>query len=238
MKRLILALDVDDPEYALEIVDRFKGNVDIFKVGLELFGAGGPQVVRDIHDRGVKVFLDLKFHDIPETVAKAATGAARMGVFMFNMHVSSGFEAMKRCRERVVEVCLKENLARPIILGVTVLTSLDDHELKQEFCIGHGLHTHVRHLAKYAQKAGLDGVVSSAHEADTIRKNCGEGFVIVTPGIRPSWSAPDDQKRTMTPKKAIGQGADYLVMGRSILNQSDPQGALDLINVEILSALS
>jgi orotidine-5'-phosphate decarboxylase len=235
-ERIILALDVSDADYALELVDRFSDHIEIFKVGLELFSSAGPSVVRSIQDRGKKVFLDLKLHDIPNTVARAAIAATRLGVFMFNIHASSGFEAMRRCRDSVVELCLKENLNRPKILGVTVLTSLGQNTLKEELGIQHSLRTHVRQLSSLAMKAGLDGVIASGHEVSMIRNYCGKNFLIATPGIRPSWRPPDDQKRTMTPREAIREGADYLVIGRSILSQPDPLKALDLITIEMLTA--
>ncbi|MEW6586922.1 MAG: orotidine-5'-phosphate decarboxylase [Nitrospirota bacterium] len=235
-EKLILALDVREPEYALDLVDMFSEHIGIFKVGLELFLSAGPEIVEAIHKRGKKVFLDLKFHDIPNTVSKAGVAAARLGVHMFNVHASGGFEMMKRCRDTVVETCLRENLNRPRILGVTVLTSLTRETLRDELGIQHGLKTHVRHLAALALKAGMDGVVSSAREVETVRNSCGPGFLIVTPGIRPSWTPPDDQKRTMTPKEAIREGADYLVVGRAILQQPDPLKTVELINLEILAA--
>lgn len=234
-KRIILALDVNDPAYALDMVERFGQDIDVFKVGLELFCAAGPSVVQGIHDRGKKVFLDLKFHDIPNTVAGAALAATRMGVFMFNMHASSGSEAMRRCVDGVRECCIKENLQRPILLGVTVLTSIGSEILKDELSVHHSVHTHVKQMAKMAKNSGMDGVVASGHEAHLVKEHCGKDFIIVTPGIRPSWTPPDDQKRTMTPKEAIRNGADYLVMGRSILKQPDASKALELINLEILS---
>jgi orotidine-5'-phosphate decarboxylase len=236
MKKIIIALDVNDPEYALDLVDQFSEYVDIFKVGLELFSSGGPAVVKGIHDKGKKVFLDLKFHDIPNTVSQAALAATRMGVFMFNLHASAGFEAMKKTRDAVTGLCLKENLDRPKILAVTVLTSLSQEMLRDEFGIQHSLRTHVKYLAKAAQSAGLDGVIASGHEASLVRKHCGNGFMIVTPGIRASWAPPDDQKRTMTPREAMREGADFLVIGRSVVRQADSIKALDLIQVEILTA--
>lgn len=235
-EKLILALDVNDPGYALELVDRFGESINIFKVGLELFTVAGPSIVSQIQDRGKKVFLDLKFHDIPNTVTRAALAATRLGVHMFNIHTSGGFEAMKRSHDEVVELCLKENLSKPIMLGVTVLTSLSAESLKTEFGIQHSLRTHVKHMSTLAQKAGLDGVIASGHEVSMIRSRCGQDFLIITPGIRPSWYPPDDQQRTMTPRQAIREGADYLVVGRSILSQQDPLKALDLITVEILTA--
>ena len=235
-EKLIVALDVSEHDYALELVNKFKEYVGIFKVGLELFSSCGPKIVEDIIKRDKKVFLDLKFHDIPNTVSRAAVVAARLGVHMFNVHASGGLDMMKRCRDDVVEVCLKENIDRPKILGVTVLTSLSREVLRDELGIQYGLRTHVRHLAALALKAGLDGVVASAREVEVIRNHCGRGFLIVTPGIRPSWTPPDDQKRTMTPKEAIREGADYLVLGRSILQQPDPLKAIELITLEVLTA--
>lgn len=235
-KKLILALDVHEYDYALELVDTFGEYFDIFKVGLELFTSHGPKIVAAIHNKGKKVFLDLKYHDIPNTASKAALAAARMGVYMFNVHASGGLEMMKRCRESLVEFCLRENIERPKILGVTVLTSLTREILRDELGIQYGLKTHVRHLSGLALKAGLDGVVASGREIETIRSHCGRGFLIVTPGIRPSWTPPDDQNRTMTPKEAIREGADYLVIGRAVLQQPDPLKALELISLEVLSA--
>jgi orotidine-5'-phosphate decarboxylase len=234
--RLILALDMSERDYALEIVDKYGSYINIFKVGLELFTSCGPKIVEDIHERGKKVFLDLKFHDIPNTVTKSALSATRLGVHMFNLHASGGLEMMKRCMDAVVEVCLKENIHRPKILAVTVLTSLSREILRDELGIQYGLRTHVRHLSALALKAGLDGVVASAREVEVIRNHCGKGFLIVTPGIRTSWTPPDDQKRTMTPKEAIREGADFLVIGRAVLQQADPLKAIELIALEILSA--
>jgi len=234
--KLILALDVSDKDYAVELIDKLSSYIGIFKVGLELFTAAGPSIIEEIHKREKKVFLDLKFHDIPNTVSKAGIAAARLGVFMFNVHASGGLDMMKRCREDVVNVCLKENLERPKILGVTVLTSLSPEALKNEVGIQHSLNTHVRHLSGLSLKAGLDGVVASGQEAAKIRSHCGSGFLIVTPGIRTSWTPADDQMRTMTPKQAIREGADYIVMGRAILDQPYPTKTIELINKEIAAA--
>jgi len=235
-EKLIIALDVPEHTQAIEIVERFKDYVEIFKVGPELFLYSGPKIIEDINTKGKKAFLDLKFHDIPNTVAKAAIGATKLGIYMFNLHTSGGLEMMKRCRDSIIEVCLKENLDRPKILGVTVLTSISKEILLNELGIQYSLKTHVKHLSALALKAGLDGVIASAREALMIRNHCGKGFLIVTPGIRPSWTPPDDQKRTMTPKEAIREGADYLVMGRGILQHPDPLKAIELINLEILTA--
>ncbi len=234
--KLILALDVPEYRYALELVEMFKDYIRIFKVGLELFISSGPKIVEDINKKGKKVFLDLKFHDIPNTVSKAALVAARLGLHMFNIHTSGGLEMMKRCRDSVIEVCLKENIKRPKMLGVTVLTSLSKEVLKRELGIQYSLKTHVRHLSSLALEAGLDGVIASPKEAGIIRNHFGKGFIIVTPGIRPSWTPPDDQRRTATPKEAIKAGSDYLVMGRGILQQDDPLKATELITLEIIAA--
>lgn len=235
-EKLIIALDVSDTKKAVNIVERLGDYAEVFKVGFELFVTAGPKVVEDIHKKGKKVFLDLKFHDIPNTVSRAAVAATRLGVYMFNVHTSGGIEMMKRCRDSVEDVCTKENLTRPKIVGVTALTSLDNEILKNELFVSHGIRTHVRHLALLALKAGLDGVVASPHEISMIKQHCGKAFLVVTPGIRPSWVPPDDQKRTATPKEALKNGADYIVMGRGILEQEDPIKAIELISLEILTA--
>ena len=234
--KLILALDVDNYDYAVELVDRLSPHIEIFKVGLELHTIAGARIIEEIHKRGRKVFLDLKFHDIPNTVARAGIAAARLGVFMFNIHASGGHDMMKRCRDEVVNVCLKENIGKPRIIAVTVLTSMSQEVMKQEVGIQHSLKTQVRHLAGLALKAGLDGVVASAQEAAMIRGHCGRGFLIVTPGIRPAWASADDQHRMMTPRKALQEGSDYLVMGRAILNHDDPARAIQLIRDEMAKA--
>ncbi len=234
--KLILALDVSEYDYALELLDKFSDYIGVFKVGLELFTVAGPSIIEDIHRRGKKVFLDLKFHDIPNTVSRAGVAAARRGVFMFNVHASGGLDMMKKCRDDVVNVCLRENLDRPRIIAVTVLTSMSREVLRDQVGIQHSLDNHVRHLAGMSLKAGLDGVVASGKEAAMIRGHCGRGFLIVTPGVRPSWAPQDDQMRTMTPRQAIREGADYIVMGRAILNQGDPLKAIELIKGEIATA--
>lgn len=235
-EKIILALDFPDTKYALDIVERFRNHVGMFKVGLELFVSAGPGIIEEINKRDKKVFLDLKFHDISNTVSRAAIASARYGVYMFNIHASGGFEMMKRCSEAVAEACLKGNMMRPKILGVTVLTGISHEALKNDLYIGHSLRTHVKHLAKLAMQAGLDGVVAAGHEVRMIRDHFGKGFIIVTPGIRASWSPPDDQKRTITPREAVHEGADYIVLGRTVFSQPEPLKALELISAEILTA--
>ncbi|UCG77816.1 MAG: orotidine-5'-phosphate decarboxylase [Nitrospirota bacterium] len=233
--KLILALDMPDPSKAIETVDMLGEWVNVFKIGFELFLAGGPDIVKKIGDKGKKIFLDLKFHDIPNTVLRSAELASRMGVYMFNVHTSGGSEMMKRCQERVVEVCLKENLDRPKVIGVTVLTSISQDQFKGELGFSHTIKTHAKQLASLAKQCNLDGVVASGHEASMIKRHCGDDFIVVTPGIRPSWSPPDDQQRTMTPKDALKNGADYIVVGRGILGHDDPLNAVELISLEVMS---
>jgi len=231
--RIILALDVSSYEEAVETIEKFREDINIFKVGLELFTSAGPKIIEKINSAGKKVFLDLKFHDIPNTVAKSALAAAELGVFMLTVHTSGGFEMMQKTAEALVKASLKRNSSRPRILGVTVLTSIDSECLKNEIGILHSMKTHIKHLAGLALKAGLDGVVASPEEAEIIRSSFGNNFLIVTPGIRPSWAPPDDQKRTLTPKQALRKGADYLVIGRAIMSQPDPLRALKRIHDEI-----
>jgi orotidine-5'-phosphate decarboxylase len=235
-EKLIVALDVPDGTKALEVVDRLGDDIRLYKVGFELFVSGGPDLVRQIHGRGKSVFLDLKFHDIPNTVSKAAVAATRLGVFMLNLHASGGYDMMSKCRESVDDVCAKEGIARPKIIAVTVLTSLNDENLKSDICVHHGVKAHVRHLSALTKKAGLDGVVASPRETILIREHMGKDFLIVTPGIRPSWQPPDDQQRTATPQQAIRDGADYIVMGRAILKHEDPARAIEIISLEMLTA--
>ncbi len=233
---IILALDVANYDEAINIVQEFREHIDIFKVGSELFTAVGPKIIEEINSHGKKVFLDLKYHDIPTTVSKAAIAASRFGVFMLNIHTLGGLEMMKQAAQALVETSLKKNIERPRILGVTILTSIDKECLLNELGIGQSMRTQVRHLAGLALKAGLDGVVASPQDAEMIRSHCGREFLIVTPGIRAPWNFANDQKRILTPKEAVRKGADYLVIGRAILSQPNPLHALDLIIKEMAKA--
>lgn len=235
-ERVILALDVSDYNEALDIVEQFKDSIDIFKVGFELFTSAGPKIIKKIREEDKKVFLDLKYHDIPNTVAQAAVAATRHGVSMLTVHTSGGLEMLKTCADAVVNYCLKENMARPRLLGVTVLTSIDQNILRDELGSAMSLTAQVKNLANLSLRAGFDGVIASAHEILMLRERFGESFLIVTPGIRPSWSSTDDQRRTMTPRQAIRAGADYLVMGRSIIHQPSPLNAMERILNEIARA--
>lgn len=233
-EHLIFALDVaTDIKEALSWVERLRDHVGMFKVGKESFTRYGPEIVRAIQARGGKVFLDLKFHDIPHTVARAAEVSVGMGVSMFNVHALGGERMMAEAASSAREAARKADREGPIVLAVTVLTSLGDDDLKGlgfQFPAGEL----TVHLAKIAQNAGMQGVVASARDLPAVREACGWDFVIVTPGIRSAGEVPgDDQKRTLTPAKAIGQGADYLVVGRPILLADDPARAADDLAADI-----
>ncbi|MBN2437744.1 MAG: orotidine-5'-phosphate decarboxylase [Deltaproteobacteria bacterium] len=237
--RLIFALDVGGgPEEALSWVDRLWEHVGLFKVGKESFVRYGPEIVQQIRARGGKVFLDLKFHDIPNTVARAAEAACGLGVTMFNLHALGGIRmitetvgAVRRFAERSAE-------EPPVVLAVTVLTSLNDDDLKRLGFNG-GTRETALNLARLAQDAGVSGVVASAEDAAAIRKACGDSFWIVTPGIRGAKEVTgEDQKRTVTPAEAVSSGADYLVVGRPIRQAADPAGEADAITEEIVRGLA
>lgn len=232
-ERIILALDVSDYKDAVDMVHHFKDHIDIFKVGSELFTSTGPKIIDELHALGKRVFLDLKFYDIPNTVCKSALAAAKLGVFMFNVHASGGFEMMRQTAQALSKYSLEHNTERPRLIGVTILTSMSQDTLRDELGVSVRLRTQVKQLAGLAQRAGLDGVVASPEDAEMVRSHFGKGFLIVTPGIRPSWSAMDDQKRTLTPRKAVQMGSDYLVIGRAITSQKNPLDALKRIEEEL-----
>lgn len=250
LNRIIIALDTPDEQKALRLVKLLQSKVTTFKVGLELFCSAGPGIVKKINDEGCKVFLDLKFHDIPNTVAGAARAAVSTGAFMFNVHASGGREMMRRAKEALDEAYSsmirspklqkgmqalhhtgmpRENeKPKPLLIAVTVLTSLDEEDLK-DINITESPLEQAKELARLAKDCGLDGVVASPKEICAIRKAVGESFVIVTPGVRPSWAGAKDQKRVMTPTEALEAGADFLVIGRPITEASDPLKALDAV---------
>ncbi len=235
--RLIVALDVDSIARARELVARLKQLVGMFKVGSQLFTAAGPDIVREIVQYGEKVFLDLKFHDIPNTVASAAAEAARLGVTLLNVHASGGREMMRRAAAAVSETATKEGLPRPALLAVTVLTSMDSTSLR-EIGVQASPEDQVAELAKLAAASGMDGVVASPQEVVLIRKVVIKpDFLVVTPGIRPLKSPSADQKRVMTPVEAIHAGADYLVVGRPIIDAPDPAAAARELVAEIQAAI-
>lgn len=231
--RLIVALDVDSYKKAAHLVKTLSPYIKIFKVGSILYTLCGPKIVNYIHKKGGKVFLDLKYNDIPNTVSIAAVEAAKMGVYMLNLHALSGKEAMKRTQAAVTRAAMKEKQFKPIVIAVTVLTSLHNDDLSS-LGISDNVETAVLRFAGLAKECGLDGVVASPHEIKSIKNKFGDNFVVVTPGIRPAWDQnKDDQKRTMTPKEAISNGADFIVVGRSIINAGKPAKAANKVIEEM-----
>lgn len=225
--KVILALDYPDASQALRLVERLSPAQCRLKVGKELFTRAGPSVVGELVDRGFDVFLDLKYHDIPNTVARACAAAAELGVWMINVHALGGRRMLAAARE-----ALADRAEAPLLIAVTVLTSMADDELQQVGIAG-GAAQAAERLAAITREEGLDGVVCSAHEARRMRERFGTGFTLVTPGIRPAEDTAGDQRRVMTPADAVAAGADYLVMGRAITDSDDPVRKLLTINSEI-----
>lgn len=224
--KIIVALDYADATSALKLVSQLDPALCRLKVGKELFTAAGPQFVEKLAHSNFGVFLDLKFHDIPNTVAKACSAASNLGIWMLNVHASGGLEMMQAAKNAV-----DSTAAKPLLIAVTVLTSMNQQTLNQI-----GIHTdlaiHVLNLAKLTQQAGLDGVVCSALEAQMLRSNLGNKFCLVTPGIRPANAKKDDQSRIVTPADALALGSSYLVIGRPITQAENPLAALEAINAE------
>jgi orotidine-5'-phosphate decarboxylase len=228
--RLIVALDVRGATQARQIVQAIGEAATTYKVGKQLFTAEGPQVVRDLVASGRKVFLDLKYHDIPNTVAGAVRSAAELGVAMLTVHASGGSKMLKAAVEAA-----SQSAAKPMVLAVTVLTSLSDGDLQEIGITGNAL-TQVLRLGALARAAGCGGLVASAQEARALRQALGEGFAIVTPGVRPQGASAGDQARVVTPADAIAAGATYLVVGRPIIEAADPKKAAQQITQEIETA--
>jgi len=226
--KIIVALDSSGFKQALKLANQLDPQACRLKVGKELFTAAGPSVVRELHGLGFEIFLDLKFHDIPNTTAKACAVAAELGVWMVNVHASGGRAMMERCVEELNDF----GADRPRLVGVTVLTSLNEVELK-EVGVSRSPNEQVLLLAQLAQSSGLDGVVCSAREAQQLRQHLDDSFLLVTPGIRPKTSDANDQKRIATPSEALESGVDYLVIGRPITQAENPRLALLDINNEI-----
>ena len=233
-ERLIFALDVDSFAQARRWVSLLHNDVGMFKVGKQLFTNCGPAVVQMVRDEGGEVFLDLKYHDIPNTVAKAGIEAARLGVKMFNVHTLGGAAMMSKMVEEVTAAARVEGFPLPIMLGVTILTSSSESDLR-DVGILKPVAEMVPLLAHLAQDSGLNGVVASAQELALIRDVCGASFVVVTPGVRPASAQQDDQQRVMTPAQAIAAGSDYLVVGRPISKATDPVAAAQDIVAQMLS---
>ncbi len=227
--RLIVALDVPKADDARVLVDRLAGHVGLFKVGSQIFTAAGPELVREIVGRGQKVFLDLKFHDIPRTVAGAVASASRLGVSLVDVHGLGGRAMVEAAAGALPAMGTR-------LLAITILTSHDEDTL-DEIGVNGSMAESVRRLALLAKEAGADGVVASPHEVAIVREACGSGFLIVTPGIRPAGAALGDQARAATPAAALAAGADYLVVGRPITEAADPAAAADAIVREMETAL-
>lgn len=236
-EKLIVALDVDTADRALALFEELRGVVGMFKIGSQLFTAAGPDIVRQIVAKGGRIFLDLKFHDIPNTVAAAAVEATRLGVSIFNVHASGGVEMMKRTADVVAETAVREGIEKPNVIAVTLLTSIDDAALG-EMGIDTAARQLVRHFARAAADSGLNGVVASPQEIDLIREAVAQpNFLIVTPGIRSASDPPDDQRRTMTAAEAVLAGADFLVVGRPIATAVDRVEAARRIVADMTAAL-
>lgn len=228
--RILVALDVESGDAALTLADALRGTVGGFKIGSRLFTAEGPAIVRALTERGDRVFLDLKFHDIPNTVATAVEAATHLGVWMVNVHAGGGTAMMRAARTAAHEAAAKRSAPPPLVIAVTVLTSMSQAALK-ETGIVIDLMDQVLRLAELSKDAGLDGVVASPLETAAIRRRCGDGFAIVTPGIRggAADAAKGDQARTMSPAEAIKAGSSYLVIGRPVIAAADPRQAAEAI---------
>jgi orotidine-5'-phosphate decarboxylase len=233
MNQLLVALDVDTADEARSLARRLRGAVGGFKVGSRLFTSVGPALIEELASSGDRVFLDLKFHDIPNTVAGAVAAATRLGVWMVNVHASGGTSMMRAARAAADEEAARQSRQAPLVVAVTMLTSMGQQALT-EVGFAHPVAEEVGRLAALAAAAGLDGVVASAQEIGIIRRRCGDAFTIVTPGIRGGASlvggaSRDDQSRTLTAAEAIGAGANYLVVGRPIIEAADPRSAAERI---------
>jgi orotidine-5'-phosphate decarboxylase len=226
--KVVVALDFDNKNEALSFVDKIQPSDCRLKVGKEMFTHFGPEFVKELVNRGFDVFLDLKFHDIPNTVAKAVAAAADLGVWMVNVHASGGLKMMEKAKEALLPYGDKA----PLLIAVTVLTSMSEEDLV-DIGITRTPAEQVQHLATLTKKAGLDGVVCSAMEAESLKQLLGQAFKLVTPGIRPAGANADDQKRIMTPEQALDVGVDYLVIGRPITKAENPHAVLQAINLSI-----
>ncbi|MBI4431249.1 MAG: orotidine-5'-phosphate decarboxylase [Candidatus Omnitrophica bacterium] len=227
--RIIVALDTDSLKEAEGWLKVFGARMKHFKIGSPLFTACGRRAIEMVKKRGGDVFLDLKFHDIPSTVAKAVTSAQKLGVWMLNVHASGGKKMMEAARRAVEDTDPDD---RPMVVAVTVLTSMSESDLSSTG-INRSLKDQVKHFAALADESGLDGVVASAEEVEIIKQHVGKDFLVVTPGVRPAWADSDDQSRIVTPKKAFELGADYVVIGRPLTQAKDPQAACERLLQEL-----
>ncbi|HZI78424.1 MAG TPA: orotidine-5'-phosphate decarboxylase [Vicinamibacterales bacterium] len=239
MDQLLVALDVDSGARALQLAEKLTGLVGGVKIGSRLFTLEGPGLVKRITDTGLRVFLDLKFHDIPNTVAQAVEAATLTGAWMINVHASGGVPMMQAAAKAAADTARMARRPKPLLIGVTVLTSMDEPTL-HDVGVSRPLMQHVVELARMAQRAGLDGVVASPLETREIRDTCGHDFAVVTPGIRGAAAGAEknDQSRTMGPGEAIKAGSTYLVVGRPIIAAPDPRAAAEAIGAEVRQALA
>lgn len=236
--KLIVALDTSDLDTAKRLIDELREHTGMFKVGLELFTHSGTKVFDLIEKEAIKAFFDGKFMDIPNTVARAAANIAAHRIAMLNIHASGGLAMMKAAAEAVRDQAETSKIEKPILIAVTVLTSVDANALKNELSVSIPVEDHVVKLATLTKQAGLDGVVASAREAQLIRASLGPDFIIVTPGIRPAWASTDDQARIVTPSQAVKNGSDYLVVGRPITGAENKKDAAARVVEEMEEALA
>jgi orotidine-5'-phosphate decarboxylase len=235
MEQLLVALDVDTVAEARALSDKLRGWVGGFKIGSRLFTSHGPAFVEELVKRGDRVFLDLKFHDIPNTVAGAVAAATRLGVWMMNVHASGGSEMMRAARAAADDEAARLDMQPPLVVAVTMLTSMDESTL-DDIGVGGSIDAQVRRLSLLAQAAALDGVVASPREIATIRHACDPRFAIVTPGIRGTSDLKDDQNRTATAAGALAAGANYIVVGRPIIAAVDPRAAAEKLAADCRAA--
>jgi orotidine-5'-phosphate decarboxylase len=234
--RLIIALDFPQLEPALALARQIAPRVGMLKVGLELFNSAGPPAIESLRAGGARIFYDSKFYDIPNTVAGAAAAAGRLGVSMFNVHALGGRAMMEAARDAALRGAAEAGFPPPLVIAVTIVTSLGERELRDEFGLAESPEDLVLRLASLAKESGLDGVVCSVREVPDIKRACGTDFLTVTPGIRPAWAAAGDQVRVSTPQEAIAAGADYLVVGRPVTRADDPAQALAKLLAEMTDA--
>lgn len=232
-EKIIIALDVSSKEEVFSIVETLGDDAVFYKIGLELFSAYGSEIVLRLNEKKKKIFFDGKFFDIPNTVSSALRNIVKLNVDILNIHILGGKKMMTEAKKAITEEAKKLNITPPKLIGVTILTSTSQDEVKTDMKVEQNINDLILNLAQDAKTCGLDGVVSSPNEAKMIREKLGKDFLIITPGIRPAWSATNDQKRIMTPKEAIQNGISHMVIGRPILKADNPKEALKKVLQEI-----
>ncbi len=234
---IILALDVDSMDEAKTIVRELKDKVYMFKVGLQLYTSVGPDAIKMINDEGAKVFFDGKFHDIPNTVAKAGVNLVKQGIHGFTVHIKGGSKMIAATVNAARDAAKHAKVDNPKIIGVSILTSFGQRTLTEEIKISVNIDEYAMELSKMAKDAGLDGVLSASTNVEGLKKNCGDDFLVICPAVRPTWSSVNDQVRVITPREAIIAGFDYMIVGRPILNAADRISSTNLILDEIEASL-